>query len=78
MAANRDYEPMRIQIKLFELAVKDAIDENPVEQFASEEDPTAECKEWIQAATNPYNQLRDLINGVLIRPPQGVDEAEIN
>ena len=67
---------MRIQIKLFKLAVMDAINENPVDQLTSEEDP-AEYKEWIQAATVPYNQLRDLINRVLLRPLQGVDEAEI-
>ena len=57
-----------------ECAVLDAIEDYPPETLNDPDD----CKDSVRAATIPYNQLRDLVNGTLIRPPQGIDEAEIN
>ena len=72
--STQTWEARRIHIKLTECSVMDAIDDYQPETLTD----CDECKDGIQAATIPYNQLRDLINATLIRPPPGADEDVID
>ena len=75
--AGQEYQAIHDQIRIVELAVLEVIDENPIETLNEQNDLT-EYKEWIKAVNDPYNQFKNLIHQVIVRPPQGVDGDKID